>query len=284
MPDVDLSSVGTLLGKLTWMDIVSSVVILCVCLIVSQVIVRVIRRAAGHTQLDTRLQKLLVSILRGFLYVITAIIVAQSLGIPSTSLVALLSVVSLAISLSLQGMLSNVAGGITLLTARPIALGDVAEVAGVSGVVDEIGLLYTKLHTADGQVVMLPNSNISAAQVINYSTLGERRITVVISASYDNDSGCVRQALTEAASAVPMIHSEPAPQAYLSNFLDSGMEYTLYAWSSASDYVAARFALINEVKLAFDKHNIEIPYNRLDVHVQNGDTLFMAKESVAAKL
>ena len=217
----DFSSLEKILGKLTWEDIFSSLLTLLVCLIAVKVLLRLVRRALGHSQMDARLQKLLLTALRALLYIVTVIIVAQSLGVPSTSLVALLSVASLAISLAVQGMLSNVAGGIMLLTSRPIALGDVAEIAGVTGTVDEIGLLYTKLRTADGQFVMLPNASISSAQIINYTALGQRRITLTVSASYDDAVGDVRAALLEAASEIEPLLDDPAPVVYVNAYLDS---------------------------------------------------------------
>ena len=145
--NVDLSALSKLLGHLTLESVLSSLLTLLVCLIVIKILSRLLQRILRRTQLDERLQKFLLSGLRILGYIVTVIIVAQSLGIPSTSLVALLSVASLAVSLAVQGLLSNVAGGMMLLTSRPISLGDYVEVAGVTGYVDEIGMVYTKLHT-----------------------------------------------------------------------------------------------------------------------------------------
>ena len=213
--NVDLSSLSKLLGHLTLESVLSSLLTLLVCLIVIKILSRLLQRILRRTQLDERLQKFLLSGLRILGYIVTVIIVAQSLGIPSTSLVALLSVASLAVSLAVQGLLSNVAGGMMLLTSRPISLGDYVEVAGVTGYVDEIGMVYTKLHTDDGQVIMLPNSSISGERITNYSTLGRRRIVLSIGVSYDAAVPEVRTALLEAAASIETLLDDPAPVVYV---------------------------------------------------------------------
>lgn len=279
----DFSSLTKMLGRLTFEDIVSSLLTLLVCLIVIKILLRLVRRALNHSQMDARLQKLLLTALRALSYIVTVIIVAQSLGIPSTSLVALLSVASLAVSLAVQGMLSNVAGGIMLLTSRPIALGDVVEIAGVTGTVEEIGLLYTKLCTADGQFVMLPNSSISSAQIINYTTLGRRRIALTVGASYDDAAADVRQALLEAAGEIKTLLPDPAPVVYVNAYLDSCIEYILYAWTGSGDYVASRFALNEAVGAAFTRRGIEMTYNHLNVHIMDGSRLRVQQGAGAEK-
>ena len=119
--NIDLSGLPDILGDLTLESIASAAVTLLVCLIVIRILLRIVRRALRHTQIDERLQKFLLTGLKALMYIVTVIIVAQSLGVPSSSLVALLGVASLAVSLAIQGMLSNLAGGIMLMTSRPIS-------------------------------------------------------------------------------------------------------------------------------------------------------------------
>lgn len=271
--NIDLSFLDGALSGITLQGVISAVINLVICLVVIRILTHLVRRAIRHTQLDDRLQRFLMTGLKTLLYIVTVIIVAQSLGIPSSSLIALLGVASLAVSLAVQGMLSNLAGGIMLLTSRPIALGDLTEIAGVTGVVDEIGLMYTKLHTPDGQVIMLPNSSISSEKITNYTTLGQRRITVTVGASYDAAASDVRAALLEAAANTEHLLSDPAPTAYVNAYLDSSIEYVLYAWATADDYWVTHFILTEAVKTALDRHGIEIPYNHLNVHIMNDSAL-----------
>ncbi len=272
MGNIDLSSLSKLLGNLTLETVLSSLFLLLAGLIAVKLVLHGVRRVLKHTQLDERLQRFVVSGLRVLAYVVLVIIVAQHLGIPSTSLVALLSVASLAISLAVQGMLSNVAGGMMLLSSRPIALGDYVEIAGMTGYVDEIGLMYTKLHTENNQAVMLPNSSISTERITNYTTLGRRRIVLKIGASYDAAVDDVRQALLEAAATIPELHSDPAPAVYLSAYLDSAIEYTIFCWCDCGVYLTTMLRLNEAVKVAFDSHGIEIPYNHLNVHIMQDNT------------
>lgn len=271
--DIDLSAITKLLKGLTLENILSSLFTLLVCLIIIKILSHLLQRVLNRTQLDERLQKFLLNGLKILGYIVTVIIVAQSLGIPSTSLVALLSVASLAISLAIQGMLSNVAGGMMLLTSRPIALGDFVEVAGVTGYVDEIGMVYTKLHTDNGQTIMLPNSSISSERITNYSTLGRRRIVLPIGVSYDAAVSDVRKALLEAASKTDHLLSNPAPAVYVSAYQESCIEYTIYCWCDWSVYLTTKLKLNEAVKVALDKYGIEIPYNHLNVHILQDSTL-----------
>ena len=259
-----------LLGHLTLESVLSSLLTLLVCLIVIKILSRLLQRILRRTQLDERLQKFLLSGLRILGYIVTVIIVAQSLGIPSTSLVALLSVASLAVSLAVQGLLSNVAGGMMLLTSRPISLGDYVEVAGVTGYVDEIGMVYTKLHTDDGQVIMLPNSSISGERITNYSTLGRRRIVLSIGVSYDAAVPEVRTALLEAAASIETLLDDPAPVVYVTAYQESCIEYTIYCWCVWDVFLSTKLKLNEAVKRALDQHHIEIPYNYLNVRILDG--------------
>ena len=273
----DLSALTNLLGNLTLKNIFTTLITLLVCLIVIRILTTAIRRILNHTQLDARIQRFALTGLKTLLYLVTVIIIAQTLGVPSSSLVALLSVATLAVSLAIQGMLSNVASGMILLTSRPITLGDLAEIAGVTGVVDEINLMYTKLHTADGQIVMLPNSSISNEKIINYTTLGQRRITILVGASYDAAVADVRKALMEAAENTSRLLPDPAPVAYVNAYQDSCIEYALYAWCSAQDYWNTHFVLNEAVKTAFDKYGIEMTYPHLNVHVMDDSHLKVEK-------
>lgn len=278
--NVDISTLTSLLGGLTLQNVVYALITLLVCLVVIRILMSVVRRTIRHTQLDERLQKFLLTGLKALMYIVTFIIVAQSLGIPSSSLVALLGVASLAVSLAVQGMLSNLAGGIMLLTSRPISLGDLAEIAGVTGTVEEIGLMYTKLYTADGEIVMLPNSNISAEKITNYTTLGQRRITVTVGVSYEAAVADVRAALLEAAAQTEHLLADPAPAAYVNAYQDSCVEYVLYAWATADDYWVTHFVLTETVKEIFDRRKIEITYNHLNVHLMKDSTLTVQKDTL----
>lgn len=176
---VDTSSLEkfleTGLGRLTLGQVLGAAAVLAVCLVVSRLLLKLLGRLTEKSTLDPRVRTYLFKGARSLLYVLTALITADSLGIPVTSLVALVSVFALAVSLAVQDVLSNVAGGLVILFSKPFTLGDYVAAAEGEGTVEEISLTHTKLDTPNGQRVMLPNSRLVAGQIVNYSVRGVRR-------------------------------------------------------------------------------------------------------------
>ena len=254
-------------GKLTVENLLSALVTLLLCLGAVRLMTTLARRALNRTRLDGRIKDYVLRGLRFLLYTVTALIVAESLGIPASSLVALLSVFALAVSLAVQDVLSNVAGGLVILSAHPFAIGDYIEASGTAGTVEEITLNYTKLITPDGLLVMLPNKSLADSQMTNYTTLGRRRIAWKLSASYNAPTETVKAACRQALSATENILEDPAPAVRLSAYGDSGIEYTVYCWASSEDYWEVYFALAENLRTAFGEAGVEIPYNHLDVHI-----------------
>ena len=140
---------------------------------------------------------------------LTVIITAEALGINTSSLTALLSVLTLGITLAAEDILGNVAGGLVILSSHPFALGDFIEAGGTSGTVREIGLNHTKLETANGQMILMPNKDLSSSKIINYTVLGRRRIVRTVTASYDAPTETVMTACMEAVEATANILPDP---------------------------------------------------------------------------
>ena len=239
-------SLGTLLGAL---------LTLVICLVLAQ------------THMDARVQKYLVRTVQLVLWVVTALITADQLGIPVTSLVALLSVLSLAVSLAVQNVLANVAGGLVLLVTKPFAVGDYVDTPCGAGTVKELTLTYTYLDTPDGLRIAAPNSSLSAGKITNYTTLGTRRIQHSVSASYDAPVQTVRQALLDAVARTPGLLESPGPEVYVNAYGESGIEYIVRSWARTADYWTAYYALLENIKAAFDERAVEMPYNHLNVHI-----------------
>ena len=211
-------SVGALLG---------AVVTLVVCILAVRIITVLLRRVLGKTTLEQRVSKYIVSTVRFVLWVVTVLIVAQQLGIPVTSLVALFSVVSLAVSLAVQNVLANVAGGLVLLVTKPFTVGDYIDTPSGEGTVREMSLTYTFLETMEGQRLAVPNSTLSSGKIINYSTLATRRLQHKITASYDDAVADVRKACLTAVGR-PILHrwctSAATARAALSTSCGAGRE------------------------------------------------------------
>ena len=173
---------------------------------------------------------------------------------------------TLAVSLAVQNALANVIGGFTLLYTHPFHSGDFVEIAGQSGTVKEIGLTYTKLATPDNKSVSIPNSAVTAAQIVNYSALGTRRVDLTVSASYDSPVDTVLASLLEAAR-VPTALDEPAPFAAVQEYGDSAIVYALKVWSTADDYWTTLFDVNKKVKEIFDEKGVVMTYPHLNVHL-----------------
>lgn len=262
---------STALGSISLGKLLSAAVALVICLIVIRVLTKLTERLLRNSKLDPQIQKYALRGLKLLAYLITAIIVVESSGIPSSSLVALLSVGSLGVTLAAEDILGNVAGGLVILSSRPFSLGDYIEASGTSGTVQEITLNHTKLLTPDGLIVMLPNKTLSASQMTNYTALGRRRVTQKVLASYDAPTEAVRRACLRAVEMTDKILPEPAPAVYLSAYGRSSIEYTVYCWASAADHWNVQMSLGEHLRDAFAECGVEMTYDHLNVHIMEGN-------------
>ena len=269
MEDLTVSKVlNTSLGGFTVGHILSAILTLLVCLVVVRLVMKLVTRLLGRAQkLNERLQKIIRTAVKAVLYLLTAIITAGALGINTTSLTALMSVVTLGVTLAAEDILGNVAGGLVILSSHPFSIGDTIEVDGVEGVVREITLNHTKIEAYDGQTIMHPNKALSSSRVTNYTALGRRRIIHSVSASYDAPTETVKAACLEAVAAVPGVLSAPAPEVQLVNYGNSAIEYSVRCWASVADYWRVYFAVRENLRDAFARHGVEMTYDHLNVHV-----------------
>lgn len=267
MPDLSnflgASVAGYSLGK-----VLSALATLLVCLIAVKLIMKLLTRLLSRTQkLGDRLQGLLLTAVKVILYVLTLIITAEALGFNTSSLTALLSVLTLGVTLAAEDILGNVAGGLVILSSHPFAIGDFVEVSGTSGTVDEISLNHTKLVTPDGLMVMLPNKELASSRMTNYTVLGRRRVTRKITASYDAPTETVKAACRQALEATENVLEDPAPSIYLTEYGSSSIEYTVYCWATVEHYWQVHFDLNEHLRTAFAQNNVEMTYDHLNVHL-----------------
>lgn len=256
-------NVGTSLVE----KIVPFILILVVGLIVIRIIMNIVEKALAKSKLEKAAHGLIKSLIRVVLYLLVGIIAASALGIDVTGVIALASVLTLAVSLSVQNALTNVIGGITLLYTKPFKSGDFVEIAAESGTVQEIGMSYTKLLTPDNKVVYIPNSAVVAADIVNFTVSGTRRVDLTFCASYNTPTETVIKALQEAAK-VPGALTDPAPFASVNKYGDSTVEYVLRVWTMADTYWDVNFAVNEKVRNAFQEAGVEMSYPHLNIHVE----------------
>ena len=258
----------TSLGGYSLSRILSAVLTLLVCLIVSRLLLKLAKRLLDRSKkLTARLRQIVLTSGKVVLYLLTGIITAEALGLNTSSLTALVSVLTLGLTLAAEDILGNVAGGLVILSSRPFAQGDFIEAGGVSGAVREIGLNHTKLETPDGQVVLVPNKDLSSSKIINYTVLGRRRVVRAVTASYDAPAEAVKAACMEAVSTVPNVLADPAPAVQVTNYGASSIEYTIFCWCAPEHYWPVYFAINENLRDAFACHNVEMTYDHLNVHI-----------------
>ena len=248
-------------------NIVPALIISACGILIITVIRKIVKRMLKKSKMETAAHSLINSAVSVTLYLLLGLTVASSLGIDVTGVVALASVLTLAISLAVQNMLSNVIGGFTLLTTDPFNSGDFVEIAGQSGTVKEIGLTYTKLHTADNKEVSIPNSAVVAAQIVNYSVTGTRRVEVYVSASYESDIPTVLEALREAAQ-LPQVLQDKGINAAVKGYGESNIDYQLFVWVNTADYWTVKLEIQKNLKRIFDEHGVSMSYPHLNIHVE----------------
>ena len=183
--------------------------LLALGMLLIRVILRLCDRAFDRSERLAPFRTYLRSTLRAVLYILLALAVLGSIGVEITSFVALLSVAGLAVSLSLQNTLSNVAGGVMLLISKPFTVGDYVSCDGIEGAVRAVDLAYTTFTTVDNKEIFVPNSQIVTAKIVNYNALGRRRVDLTYTASYDAPTETVRTAILEAVAAFPQVAGEP---------------------------------------------------------------------------
>ena len=257
----------TLLERLLSGKMISTLSLLLLCMLVNRLLLALVKKVTDRAKMDYRVARYVVRGVRVLLYILTALLVAGNLGIDVTSIIALVSVFGLAVSLAVQDTLSNVAGGIVMLFAKPFTLGDYVETDDGEGTVAEIGLTHTRLDTYSGQRLMLPNSKMSAGKIVNYTVLGKRRADHAIGISYDCSPDEVKAALLKAIARTPNVLEDPAPLAVMTAYRDSAIEYHVRFWAKTEDFWDANFRSLEEIYRALAEDGITITYNHLNVHV-----------------
>lgn len=243
------------------------VLLFLVCLAVMKTVMTIIDRTMTRLRVEPTVHKFTRSCLKVLLWIITGLVVAGYLEFPVNSLVTVLGVIGVALSLSLQGSLSNLAGGIMVMVSRPFAVGDYVEAGGVAGTVSEIGLVYTKLKTIDNKIIFIPNGEISGEKIVNYNRQEQRRVDLTFTVSYDADPERVKEIMRQVIGAHPKALFTPEPFVRTTSLGESSVGYTLRVWCATQDYWDLYYDLLEQVRAAFDREGVELTYNHLNVHI-----------------
>jgi len=217
--------------------------------------------------MDKMLVDFVHSILNALLLLFIIIASLDQLGVDTTSFIALIGAAGLAIGLALQGSLQNFASGVLLIVFRPFKVGHFIEAAGVSGVVEEIGIFSTRLKTGDNREIIVPNGAIYDGTITNNSARDTRRIDMVFGIGYDDDIRQAKTIMQSLLDADERVFKEPAALIAVAELADSSVNFNVRPWVKSSDYWAVKFDFTEKLKLAFDDAGISIPYPQMDLHI-----------------
>lgn len=253
------------LGANALSKIIAAAIMLIVCVVFIKLLMRLTGRLLEKSKLHTTMHSFIRTLVKLVLVFIAIMLIAGTLGIDTSSLLAIFSIAGLAVSLSVQSALTNMTSAVMLLTSRPYQVGDFVEISGMQGTVREIGILSTKLVTIDGRLISIPNSQAVSGSITNFSTEEDRRVVLSVSASYDDDIEKVKSALVKAAQDPRVLPIEPV-FARVSSYGDNAIEYTLRFWVKNADYWSVYFDVLENVKRVFDEDGISMTYPHLVVH------------------
>jgi len=222
---------------------------------------RIITKVMVQRNLDPTLTKFLSDILIWALRILLFVIFISKLGIDTSSFVAILGAMGLAVGLSLQGSLSNFAGGMLIILFKPFKVGDTIEAQGVIATVSEIQIFVTKMLTANNQTVFVPNGALSNGTIINYSMQGERRADLTFAVSYDSDIKKAKEVLLDVLNKNPKVLKKPAPEVFVKNLTASAVEFSVRPWAKNVNYGAVFSETLESCKAALDEAGISVqPY------------------------
>ena len=228
-------------------------------------------RVMGRAGVDATLGGFLRNIAYAIMLVLVIMTALTAIGIPTTSMFAVLGAAGLAVGLALKDSLSNIASGVMLIVLRPFRAGDHVVAAGQEGTVLEIRVFQTRLRAFDHRVVILPNSQVTTAPIINYSALPQRRFEVSVGVGYDDDLQQARAVLLQIAHDEALVLDEPEPVVRVVNLGESSVDLVLHAFANNADFVEARSRVIEAVRNELIGHGLNIPYPQRDLHVYHSD-------------
>ena len=257
----------TIGGKL-----IVSLLVLMVGSILIKVVTRHLRKKKLGKYEDPTVHRFVLNFISIGLYVLLVVTVISIMGVPMASVIAVIASAGVAVGLAMQGSLSNLAGGLMILIFRPFKLGDFIDADGFSGTVEDIGIFYTTLTTADKKSITIPNGSLMNDKVINYSVHDVRRLDFTFGVAYGTDVQRVKEILLEEANKHEMVKKDPAPFCRLSKQNASSLDFLLRVWVGRSDYWTVNFDLLEAINNRLVEEKIEVPFTQVDVHVKDSSS------------
>lgn len=260
---------NTLLNNAT--HLVEALLIVIIGYIISKIVSRVIMRMIKKSNHDQIILNFFHTCIKAGFGIVIGIMALAQLGVDITSLLAVFTTLSAAVALALKDTLAEVVDGMKIMFSRPFQKGDIIEVDGVTGTIQEISLLYTFLLTLDNKRIVIPNSTMASTRIINYSSEPYRRVDLSFDVDYGSDIEEVKEIIRSVVLSSPLCAQEMPPFVRLTEYKDSAITFTLRAWTKTEHYEEFKFNIVEEIKKTFDRRGINIPYPQLDVHIKSDD-------------
>lgn len=265
-----MTEVWNFIKQLPWEKVIYYICLTVICLASVKLILILFDKFMKKSKTDTLVRTVLRVVLKAFLLSMAVIIVLGSMGVAVSSLVAMLSVVGVAFSLAIQGFLSNAFGGLQIISNKPFKTGDYIEVGADAGLVQEVGLFYTKLNTYDKKLIQIPNGKISNDTIVNYTSSNVRRVDFDVCVSYENEAAHVLSVMINMLAAHPLVLSEEGlkPYAHVKEYRSSHICYTARAWCSTQDYWTVYFDIMDAIQPTFAQNGVTFSYPHMNIHME----------------
>ena len=261
-----LQSITPSLTKLVF-NIIISIIIFFIGKKLIGFLLKLLDKFLAKTSIDVGVAKFLSSAARTCMYAILIFMIVGQLGVNTASIVTVMGAAGLAISMSLQGSLANVAGGILILLMKPFRVGDYVMTSFGDGTVQAIGLVYTTITTVDNRVLTIPNGTLANSAVTDASMMPERRLDISVGISYDSDIRKAKEIMEEVYRSCPAVIVDKGINVHVSSLGDSAVVIEAFGWVPGSEYLSSKWYVTEEIKLRFDEGGIKIPYPQMDVHL-----------------
>ncbi|MEZ6188004.1 MAG: mechanosensitive ion channel [Planctomycetota bacterium] len=248
-------------------NLILAVLIYLIGKLVVKILTNLLIKVMEKSKIDTTLIKFLSNMVYSLLLAFVVLAALERLGVETTNFAAIIAAAGLAIGFALQGSLGNFASGVMLIVFKPFKIGDLVEVSGTLGVVEEISVFTTTLKSGDNKWICVPNGNITGGNIINYSAKPTRRVDMVFGCGYDDDLKAVKAFLEETVKAHPLVLEDPAPTIAVSELADSSVNFVVRPWVKTADYWTVYFDLHEQIKVGMDERGFSIPYPQQDVHM-----------------
>lgn len=253
------------------LELLAALAVLLIGLWLAKWLTRTLERAMTRANMEVTLRGFLRNIAYAAMVVVVVVAALQQVGVPMTSVLAVLGAAGLAIGLALKDSLSNIASGVMLIVLRPFRAGDYVQAAGVEGTVEQIRVFQTRLRTIDNRVIVLPNSLITTAVIVNFTANPKRRIDLTVGVGYDDDLKTAKETLLALAKAHANVLADPSPEVLVTALAESSVNLELRAWVKTDQLLRTKSDLTEAIRNDLIGKGLNIPYPQRDLHVYHHD-------------